>query len=442
LIRYDVAAMIRTQRSAGPCINARLAGTIAVALLALGGCAKAPPKSQAALPTVQTAVARMGAIQPSESLAGIVAPFQNVAIQSSLTEPADEVNVKEGDRIAKGEVLARLDVADLEAQLQSDLAQANSDAASTTHTVYQGGLTIQQSDQTVRSAVATLRQAQQTYAKDDLDLQRFQQLLGKGFISAQQVAEQVALVRNDQQGVRSAQASLASAQEQVTANGTLNGSGDGNGLQASSVAQAKAAEQVALAQAQQVRTSIDKATIFAPIDGVVVNRNLNVGEYPGTRQIFTLQQTDPIYAILRGSGQQIALIQGGAVAQISSTDLPNGNERGTVAGVLNQINPGSTDFVVKVVLSNPRGRLRPGMAVQGVIALPGLRGIQIPETAFTDDDHTTVMVVAQDGTVHTSKIREIGNDGTRSVVAGLASGSRVISDGQSAIGDGQKVAYR
>ena len=53
------------------------------------------------------------------------------------------------------------------------------------------------------------------------------------------------------------------------------------GLQQSSVAQAKAQEEVALAQAQQIRVSISKATIISPIDGVVVNRNLNPGEYPG-----------------------------------------------------------------------------------------------------------------------------------------------------------------
>jgi multidrug efflux pump subunit AcrA (membrane-fusion protein) len=419
--------------------------TSVAALLALGltACGGAKPKPQpSALPSVQTAVARFGTIQPSESLAGIVAPYQNVAVQSSLSEPADEVFVKEGDRVSQGEVLARLDTADLEAELQSDLAQANADAANTTHTVYQGDLTIQQSSQSVRSAAAAVGQAQQTYRKDDTDLQRYEQLLGSGYISEQQVAQQIALVRNDQEAIRSAQATLASAQEQVTANGTLTSDGSGSGLEASSVQQAQAAERVALAQAQQVRTSIAKATISSPINGVVVNRNLNVGEYPGTRQIFTLQQTDPIYAVLRGSGQQIARMQAGAGATITSSDLPGGALHGTVAGVLNQINPGSTDFVVKVVLSNPSGRLRPGMSVQGLVSLPDLRGVRIPATAFTDDDHASVMVVAQDGTVSTVKVSETGEDAKEAVVTGLRPGSRVIVDGQSAIGDGQKVAYR
>jgi multidrug efflux system membrane fusion protein len=326
--------------------------------------------------------------------------------------------------------------------LQSDLAQANSDAANTTHTQYQGTLTIQQGDQSVQAAVAAVRQAQETEVKDALDLERYRQLAASGYIAEQQVTQQTALVRNDQQAIRSAQASLTSAQEAVAANGTLGAGGGGTGLQASSVQQAQAAEQVALAQAEQVRTSIAKATIVSPIDGVVVNRNLNVGEYPGSRQLFTLQQTQPLYAVLRGSGAQIAKIATGAPATVLASDLGSAGRAGSVAGVLNQINPGSTDFVVKVLVQNGDGRLRPGMAVQGKIALPHVRGVQIPETAFTDDSHDGVMVVSRDGTVSTAHVSESADDGTNAIVAGIAPGTRVISDGQTSVGDGEKVAVR
>jgi multidrug efflux pump subunit AcrA (membrane-fusion protein) len=358
-----------------------------------------------------------------------------------LSEPTDTVNVAEGDRVSKGEVLALLDTADLDAQLAADLASAKSAAANTTHTAQGGTLTITQGDETVQNSDAALRQAQLTLAKDTLDLRRYQQLAVKGYIANQTVAQQLALVRNDAQAVTSAQATLASSNAAVTANGTLDQSGSGSGLQASSVEQARATEQVDLAQAQQVRTSIAKAAIVSPIDGVVVNRNLNVGEYPGTRQLFTLQQTDPIYAILRGSGSQIAQIAGGAPSTIVASDLGGRRVSGTVAGVLNEINPGSTDFVVKVVIRNANGRLRPGMAVAGVIDLPVVSGTRVPVTAFTDDGHGSVMIVAADGTVKTKTVTENGDDGKTAVVAGLAQGTRVITDGQSGVGDGEKVAF-
>jgi multidrug efflux pump subunit AcrA (membrane-fusion protein) len=410
----------------------------AVTGLALAGCAHEKPQRQKQTPTVKTVTSKNGVLHPTEMLAGIIAPMQNVAITSSLSEPTDEVYVKEGDRVTKGEVLARLDTADLEAQLAADLATAHGDAANATHTVYTGSLAIAQSQQSVNSAQAAVRQAQETLTKDATDLQRYQNLVTNGYISEQQVAQQSALVRNDQQAVRSAQASLESAREQVSANGTLGS----EGLQSSAVEQARATQDVALAQADQVRTSIAKATIVSPIDGVVVNRNLNPGEYPGTRQLFTLQQVDPLYAVLRGSGAQIAQIAVGANASIVASDLRDAKRNGRVVGVLNQINPGSTDFVVKVELGNPDYKLRPGMAIEGSIALPPVSGVQIPETAFTDDTHTAVLVVASDGTVSTAKVTEIGSDGTSAVVSGLGIDKRVIGDGQTSVGNGEKVAVR
>ena len=189
--------------------------------------------------------------------------------------------------------------------------------------------------------------------------------------------------------MRDDQAALKSAVATAQANGT---SVTQPGLQQSSVAQAKAQEQVALAQAQQVRVSIAKATIASPIDGVVVNRNLNPGEYPGTREIFTLQQVQPIYAVLRGSADADRRRSPPARSATITTDDAHGTftETGKVVGVLNEIQPGSTQFQVKIVLSNADGRLRPGMAVNGTIALPPARGIRIPTTAFTDDDHDAV----------------------------------------------------
>ena len=416
----------------------RRAVAAALVVLALSACSHAAPARTPTVPKVTTVVANSGSVLPKQTLAGIVAPYQNVAVQSTLSEPADEVYVQEGDRVKAGQVIARLDVADLQAQLNADLATAAANHAATSHNVYQGSLTIAQGQDSVRTAQAAVQQAQATLQKDQLDLTRYNSLGKAGYIAAQTISSQETLVRNDQQALRSAQAALAGAQSAVQANGTMST----NGLQATTVQQSQANEQVAIAQADQVRVQIGKATIVSPIDGVIVNRNLNPGEYPGTRQIFTIQQVDPIYAILRGSGAQIAQIQTGARATVTSSDLRDRKYSGAVVGVLNQIVPGSTDFQVKVQLPNPAEHLRPGMAVVGVIALPALRGIMVPVTAFTDDSHSSVMTVGPDGTAQTVRVVETGEGGKVAVVRGLEAGARVIADGQSGVGDGEKVAIR
>jgi len=418
----------------------RIAQTVAAATLgaALTACGHAAQPVAAAAPYVQTTLASLGSIEPGEALAGVVAPYQNVAISSTLTEPADEVAVEEGDVVHRGEILAQLDTADLEAALQSDVAQARSDRASTVHNVFAGSLSIAQGVDGLQTAQTSVQQAQANLARDQTDLRRYQQLLRNGYIAEQQVAQQQTTVNDDAQTLRSDVAAVASASSNVTANGT---NLSAPGLQSSTVQASQATEQVALANANQERVQISKATIVSPIDGVVVNRNLNPGEYPGTRQLFTLQQVNPIYAILHGSGAQIAEIATGATATINSTDAKRSQRRGVVAGVLNQIVPGSTDFQVKVVLQNPDGSLRPGMAVSGSVRLPGVHGIRVPQTAFTDDNHDALMVV-QNGTVKTAHVAEIADDGNTSIVTGIAAGTRVVSDGQTSVGDGEKVAVR
>ncbi len=358
-------------------------------------------------------------------MSGLIAPFEEVAIQSSLSEPAGGVYAQEGDHVTKGQVLARLDTADLQAQLQSDLATAQSNQANTQHNIYSGSATITQGNQQLTGAQATLARDQSVLARD-------QQLFRQGYVSLQQVQTDQATVRNDLANVRAAQAT-------VQANGP---SINAPGAQSATVAQARAQVAVALAQAQQIRVQISKATIVSPIDGVLVNRNLNPGEYPGNRQIFTLQQVKPAYAILRGSAAQVEGITNGTAATISVAGERNANLSGKVVGVLNEIQPGSTEFQVKVLLPNEDESLRPGMAVQGNVRLPAVRGVRVPETAFTDDNHDALQIVLPDSTVKTVKVSELASNGTTSVVTGVSSGTRVVSNGQMSIGDGEKVSYR
>lgn len=412
------------------------AATLAALAVVATGCAShqqtAPPP-----PFVKTDVAQTGSIHPVEQLAGIIAPYENVAIQSTLTEPADAVYVQEGGHVRRGQVLAQLDTADLNAQLAADVATANGNQANTARTTYQGSMAISQGVDAVRAAQAGLQQAQANLDRDQRDVTRDQSLLGNGYISEQQVQAQQTTVQNDQASLRAAQSALANAKTTVQANGSLGSPG----LQASSVQQSAAQEAVALAQAQQVRVSIAKATIVSPIDGVIVNRNLNPGEYPGTRQIFTVQQIAPVFAVLHGSGSQVAEIAAGAKAIVGTADTgADPKLTGTVVGVLNQIVPGSTDFEVKVLLKNTGGTLRPGMAVQGQVSLPAVSGIRIPTTAFTDDNHGTIDIVTPEHTVKTIHVVEIANSGGTSIVTGVQSGTLVVSDGQTSVGDGEKVS--
>jgi RND family efflux transporter MFP subunit len=411
-----------------------IAGGLAVGL---SGCAQKPAPPKPAPPTVTTSVAVAGSVTPTQTLPGIIAPYQNVAIQSTLAEPTDSVTVQEGDHVRAGQLLAQLDTSDLEANLEADLATASSDAANTSHLQFAGSLAITEGVNSVSQTQAALSQATKTLANDSTNLTRDQQLYAKGYIALQQLQSQQTLVANDQQTVRNDLAALNSAKTTVVENGTMSTPG----LQTTSVQQSAATEKYALAAAKNIRVEIARARLVSPVSGVVVNRALNPGEYPGSRQLFTLQQTDPVFAIVRGSGQQIAKMRAGSPVDVVVNDVRPTPFHGTVAAVLNQVNPGSTDFIVKVLVRNPSGAIRPGMAVTSNITMPALHGVRIPTTAFVDDTNSSVLAV-RNGVVSTVKVHDIGGDGTTSVVSGLASGTRVINDGQAGYADGQQVAVR
>ena len=357
-------------------------------------------------PSVRVVTASTQTVTPQRQLAGIVAPLQNVALTSALQEPADAVYVNEGDRVRRGQMLAHLNTADLSAQLAQ--AKAHVEQAR-----YQAGMALSQGGDQVRSARASLELAR-------ADLARDQQLFAQGFISVQQVDTQRATVTQ-------AQAAL----NQAVANAQANGTPD-RGLQQADVDQAAAA-------ADQIAAQIARASIVSPIDGVVVNRNINPGEYPGARQIFTLQEVSRVYAELNAYGAQVAGIRAGSPVMLSASALPGRSFAGSVDAVLSPSSPSSSGFVIKVIVPNGDGALRPGMTMSARVQMPSVRGIAIPVGAFMDDTHQTVLAIDQEGTAHVTRVTEIVENATLAVVTGLPAGSRVVANGQSNVSDGQKV---
>jgi multidrug efflux pump subunit AcrA (membrane-fusion protein) len=392
---------------------------------------------------------RPATIHAHTVISGIIAPLQNVAISSSLAEPITSVSVNEGDHVRRGQTLALLDTADL----QANLAQARSTVEASKRTAasmdakasqarYQARLALDQGGYQVKTARAAWEQTRQTLTQAQADLQRDQQLAVAGYIARQTVDQQMTTVRNEAEQERAAQANLQSAISNQRVNGN-----DAAGLQVanvqSAVADASAAHAnvgQAAAQVLQYQTQIDKARITSPIDGVVVNRNINVGEYPGSRTLFTIQQLDHVYAALNASSADTFAIPVGARAALTVSGNDAHSYTGKVVGVLGQVAPGSTNFTVKVLLANPDGALQSGLPVSADITLPAVRGPSVPTTAFLDDTHTSVLITdnhIDEMVAKSVKVRERASDGTISIVEGLKTGDIVITNGQLGLSDGQ-----
>jgi RND family efflux transporter MFP subunit len=427
-----------------------------LAAVLLAGCGRGGgggrARSAASANPIPTVAAKVATVRATSTISGVIAPLQNVAITSQLVEPADSVSVNEGDRVHAGQVIAVLDTADLLAQLAqaqatvvTDQRTAESDDAKVTQAHYTQRLNIDQGGDQVQSARAALAQANQTLTNDQLNLTRDQQLLASGYVAQQAVDLQATTVANDRSAVRTAQAALQSAQTNQSVNGTTS-VGLTAATVASAAADARAAHAVvqqAQAAVQQLQTQIAKATIVSPIDGVVVNRNMNPGEYPGARTIFTLQQLNNVYAELNASSADTFAIPVGAPVTLSVAGSGGVSYSGKVVAVLGQVTPGSTNFTVKVLVSNPDEKLQSGIPVTAVATLPPVTGVGIPTTAFLDETHTTVIIADDelvDTIAKTVHVHEIGANATTSIVTGIKAGQSVVSNGQLGVTDGQSLA--
>jgi len=410
--------------------------------VACSGCAGKPAPAATPAPTaVQSVTARDGAIAPSVEVAGVIAPYRQVAVTANLSEPLTEVDVVEGQRVRAGQVLARQLVDDLEAQLASSERVVGEDEARLQQTLYTTVATTAQNATSVAAAAQSLHEAQTNLSGAETDLKRYASLASQGYLPAQTLDQQRVVVLTDQQAVAAAQATLASAR----ANDAANGNGSNSGAQQQDIAAARAAVDAAQASVTQLKAEIARAVIVAPVAGVVDSVNANPGEYPSGRQLFTIEQNTDVYAILPASSAQVLNVQVGAGASIEINTSYSANpqwhkDHGTVQAVLDQVQPGTTNFTIKVLVHNADGHLRAGMPVNAFVDQPAVRGVVIPMTAFIDDTRSTVYTITSDGVVHQQAVTEVADDGTNAVVTGIAAGTVLIQNvNNTTAGNGDRV---
>jgi HlyD family secretion protein len=185
----------------------------------------------------------------------------------------EEVRVREGDEVGRGDVLARLDAAELEARRRVTGAQVESARALLAE--LEAGARAEE----LAQARAGVRAAARRVEDADLDLARARRLHAGGAISREALdkAETVFLL---------AESALDQAREQQ---GVLE-----TGPRRERIAAQRAAVAAAEAAVAQVDAQLTNATIVAPMDGVVTLRHREPGEtvQPGLPVLTVMDPTD------------------------------------------------------------------------------------------------------------------------------------------------------
>jgi len=290
---------------------------------------------------------------------GMVNPVNEVDVGTQVSGTIATLGVDFNSIVHKGQVLATLDPTSLEAaslQAHESAAASQSSAAAAASTAQQSAAAVQSAQANVAKAAAALKLAKTTVARD-------RQLLARGYISQSQMDTDTATESADQADLNAAEASIATASYQHNAN----------------LAQAQAAQaqsDASQGQVQQTDYNLARAVITSPIDGIVVARDVSVGQ-----TVAASFQTPTLFVIASSlrdmqidtsvSEADVGQLRTGATARITVPAYPNTAFNGTVTQV--RVNPTTVQNVVTydaiVAVHDESARLKPGMTADVVIAV-------------------------------------------------------------------------
>ena len=320
---------------------------------------------------------------------GSLAPKNESRVKSEYAGIVTEVYVTEWVRVKQGQPLAKLDTREADAALQK--AQA-----------------------AVEAARANVLQAEVGGTRADREAERARNLKESGLIT--------------QQNFDDAQTEKAAAQARVSA----------------AKAQLLAAEK----ELHQIRTRLAKAILRAPLDGVVAQRDINVGDLVGeagsTRILFRIVDNRLLDLTVTVPSNEMAKVQVGQPLTFTTDALPGQTFTGRVKFINPAVN--ETDRSIKVIaeIRNEPEVLKSGLFVKGRIVTGHRTNVlEIPRSALLNWDvkarQGEIWVVVQ-GQAQRRKVQTgaLDQDWVE-VASGLAAGDQVITRGGFNVQNGDRV---
>ena len=173
--------------------------------------------------------------------------------------------------------------------------------------------------------------------------------------------------------------------------------------------------------------------IRSPIDGVVIARNISVGQVVDTGFVaFDISNLETIWVTAAVNQQDLSLIRQGAAADVVTAGFPDHVFHGRVAMLGDTLDPETRTVPVRVVVPNPGTKLRPGMFASAHIAEPATRdAIFVPEDALQNINGMPVVFVTSDGVTFQARTVNVGTRsmGKAEIVEGLRPGDRIVVTG-------------
>ena len=205
--------------------------------------------------------------------------------------------------------------------------------------------------------------------------------------------------------------------------------------------QATADQQQAEAQAGEIRAAIERKTIRAPFSGELGIRQVNLGQYLSAGDpLVKLESLDPIYVNFGVPQQAAGQMRPGLPVHVKVGEHGEMTFSGRVTAIDSVVDETTRNVQVQATLSNPAGKLRPGMFVQTEVVVGESQPVvSLPASAISyapygDSVFVVVDTKGEDGQTYKGVRQQFVKVGpTRGdqvgIVSGIKPGDEVVTSG-------------
>ena len=189
----------------------------------------------------------------------------------------------------------------------------------------------------------------------------------------------------------------------------------------------------------------DFKIVRAPFDGIVTERDTDVGAYVPSGsgvQLFRMQQTSPLRVYINVPQTFARFVKAGVQADLTLNELPGRKFPGHVTNTAGAIDPTSRTLLTELEVPNETHELLPGAYAQITLKLVGDTGlVTIPSNALLfRSEGPSVGVVHPDGKVEIRKVvisRDLGDK--LQISQGLSEADQVIVNPSDGLANGMVV---
>jgi HlyD family secretion protein len=350
-----------------------------------------------------------GDVARSVVATGKIQPITKVEVKSKASGIVERLFVDINDRVRKGQELAQLDQQEIEAQVDASRAQLASAEANVT------------------TSEANITQDKVNAAAPDLPmykaaLDRNKEMNLEGIVSLQ-------TLENANRDYLAALTKRDAAQAQIA-------------VDTAKLKQAKAQVLQSQASLQQLEEQLSYTTIVAPMDGVILSRDVEIGDAVSSilvlgstaTLVMTEGDTSEVYVQGKVDEADIAHVYLGQPARIKVESFRDRLFYGKVTKIapMGVEKDNVTTFEVRVSINNPGGELKANMTANAEILLDEHKGVlTVPESAVVYDNQKNASVQVpdkhqKDGFRKVPVTVGLSNGSVTEIVSGLKQGDQVI----------------